>query len=68
MTQVATLPDPLAEVAPPRGRSGGAAWGLWLLRRLGLAVFTLWLVSILVFLATTTWVTVMWVRAMRKSA
>ena len=52
MTQVATLPDPLAEVAPPRGRSGGAAWGLWLLRRLGLAVFTLWLVSILVFLAT----------------
>jgi len=52
MTQVATLPDPLEEVAPPRGRSGGAAWGLWLLRRLGLAVFTLWLVSILVFLAT----------------
>lgn len=52
MTQVATLPDPLEEVAPPRGRSGGAAWGLWLLRRLGLAVLTLWLVSIVVFLAT----------------
>src|SRR3954452_1328161 len=52
MTQVATLPDPFEEVAPPRGRSGGAAWGLWLLRRFGLAVFTLWLVSILVFLAT----------------
>jgi peptide/nickel transport system permease protein len=52
MTQVATLPDPLEEVAPPRGRSGGAAWGIWLLRRFGLAVLTLWLVSILVFLAT----------------
>ena len=52
MTQVATLPDPLEEVAPPRGRSGGAAWGLWLARRLGLAVLTMWLVSVLVFLAT----------------
>ncbi len=52
MTQVATLPDPLEEVAPPQGRSGGAAWGLWLARRLGLAVLTLWLVSVLVFLAT----------------
>jgi peptide/nickel transport system permease protein len=52
MTQVATLPDPIEEVAPPRGRSGGAAWGLWLARRLGLAVLTLWLVSIVVFLAT----------------
>lgn len=52
MTQTATLPDPLEEVAPPRGRSGGVAWALWLARRLGLAVLTLWLVSILVFLAT----------------
>jgi peptide/nickel transport system permease protein len=53
MTQLATLPDPLAEVAPPRGRSGGAAaWGSWLARRLGLAFLTLWLVSVLVFLAT----------------
>ena len=52
MTQVATLPDPLKEVAPPRGRSGGVAWAIWLLRRLGLAVLTLWLVSVLVFLAT----------------
>jgi peptide/nickel transport system permease protein len=52
MTQVATLPDPLAEVAPPRGRSGGAAWAIWLLRRLGLAALTLWLVSVLVFVAT----------------
>ncbi|MXG89854.1 ABC transporter permease subunit [Nocardioides sp. YIM 123512] len=52
MTQEATLPDPLVEVAPPKGRSGGAAWGLWLARRLGLAVLTLWLVSVVVFLAT----------------
>jgi peptide/nickel transport system permease protein len=52
MTQVATLPDPLEEVAPPRGRSGAAAWTIWLLRRLGLAVLSLWLVSVLVFFAT----------------
>ncbi len=52
MTQVATLPDPLAEVAPVRGRSGAVAWGIWLARRLGLAALTMWLVSILVFLAT----------------
>jgi peptide/nickel transport system permease protein len=52
MTQEATLPDPLEEVAPPRGRTGGAAWALWLARRLGLALLTLWLVSIVVFLAT----------------
>jgi peptide/nickel transport system permease protein len=54
MTQVATLHDPLEEVAPPRGRSGAAAWAIWLLRRLGLAVLTLWLVSVLVFVATAT--------------
>lgn len=52
MTQEATLHDPLEEVAPPRGRSGGVAWAAWLLRRLALAVLTLWLVSLLVFLAT----------------
>ena len=52
MTQVATFPDPLEEVAPPRGRSGAAAWALWLVRRLGLAVLSLWLVSVLVFVAT----------------
>jgi peptide/nickel transport system permease protein len=52
MSQVATLPDPLEEVAPPRGRSGGSAWAMWLLRRIGLAVLSLWLVSILVFVAT----------------
>ena len=52
MTQVAILQDPLEEVAPPRGRSGAAAWAIWLLRRIGLAVLSLWLVSVLVFLAT----------------
>lgn len=52
MTQLETLPSPLGTVAPPRGRSGGAAWALWLARRLGLAVLTLWLVSVLVYVAT----------------
>jgi len=52
MSQVATLPDPLEEVAPPRGRHGGAAWAVWLLRRIGLALLTLWLVSVLVYVAT----------------
>src|SRR3954471_21089022 len=53
MADLATLPDALAEVAPPKGRHGAAAWASWLLRRLGLAVLTLWLVSVLVFVATT---------------
>jgi peptide/nickel transport system permease protein len=53
MTTVATLPEPLAEVAPPRNSHGAMAWVQWLLRRLGLAVLTLWLVSVLVFIATT---------------
>jgi peptide/nickel transport system permease protein len=48
-----TLPDALDEVAPPKGRHGAAAWASWVLRRLGLAVLTLWLVSVLVFVATT---------------
>jgi peptide/nickel transport system permease protein len=52
MTQVATLPDPLEEVAPPRRTHGAAAWASWLARRLGLAVLTLWLVSVLTFVAT----------------
>ncbi|MET0524483.1 MAG: ABC transporter permease, partial [Nocardioides sp.] len=52
MTQLATLQDPFEEVAPPRGRSGAAAWAIWLSRRIGLAVLSLWLVSVLVFLAT----------------
>src|ERR1700709_1128590 len=56
MADVATLPGlpvPLEEVAPPRGSHGAKAWTLWLARRLGLAVLTLWLVSVLVFVATT---------------
>ena len=53
--EMATLvPDPLEEVAPPRGQHGAAAWAVWLARRLGLAVLTLWLVSVLVFVATAT--------------
>src|SRR5690349_24503266 len=47
------LPDALDEVAPPKSRHGAAAWATWLARRIGLAVLTLWLVSILVFVATT---------------
>jgi|tagenome__1003787_1003787.scaffolds.fasta_scaffold20984344_4 peptide/nickel transport system permease protein len=51
--ELATLvPDPLEEVAPPRRQHGAAAWAVWLARRLGLALLTLWLVSVLVFLAT----------------
>jgi peptide/nickel transport system permease protein len=52
MATTATLPQPLNEVAPPKGRHGAAAWASWLARRLGLAVLTLWLVSVIVFLAT----------------
>ena len=55
MTDISTLvPSPLEEVAPPRRQHGAAAWAVWLARRLGLAVLTLWLVSVLVFLATAT--------------
>src|SRR4051794_11704828 len=53
MADIATLPEPLAEVAPPRGRHGASAWVVWLARRLGLALLTLFLVSVLVFFATT---------------
>lgn len=52
MGEIATLPDPLAEAEPPKGRSGAAAWTFWLLRRIGLAIGTLFLVSVLVFLTT----------------
>ena len=52
MTQVATLPDPLKDVAPPKGTHGATAWAVWLVRRLGLAALTLLLVSVLVFVAT----------------
>lgn len=53
MTDVATaLQDPLEEVAPPQGHHGATAWAIWIARRLGLAALTLWLVSILTYLAT----------------
>lgn len=35
------------------GRSPARAWTRWILRRLGLAVLTLWLVSVIVFIATS---------------
>src|SRR5918999_1793463 len=51
--EMATLvPDPREKVAPPRRQHGAAAWAVWIARRLGLAVLTLWLISLLVFLAT----------------
>ena len=53
MADAATLPDALDEVAPPKSRHGAAAWASWLARRIGLALLTLWLVSMLVFVATT---------------
>ena len=53
MTEVSTaLQDPLDEIAPPRGQHGAMAWVVWIARRLGLALLTLWLVSVLTFLAT----------------
>src|SRR4051812_2702488 len=52
MVDVAALPEPFTEVAPPRDHHGAIAWVLWLARRIGLAALTLWLVSILVFVAT----------------
>lgn len=53
MIEIATPRNPLGEVAPPQRRSGASAWVLWLARRVGLAAVTLWLVSVLVFLATS---------------
>ena len=52
MTDVVTrAPDDTTTAAPVRRRSG-AAWTKWLARRIGLAVLTLWLCSLLVFFAT----------------
>lgn len=54
--------DPvLSEQTPPQShltskaisRSGTRAWTFWVLRRLGMVVLTLWLVSVIVFVATT---------------
>ena len=36
-----------------QGASSGKNWTLWVLRRVGLAVITLWLVSVVVFFATS---------------
>jgi peptide/nickel transport system permease protein len=58
MTDTATLLDPTAGpevggVAVRRRGGGSTAWFLWVVRRLGLALLTMWLVSVLVFVATT---------------
>src|SRR6476620_5418208 len=53
MTELATSPPPTTtEPAPVRSSSPGSAWLKWLARRLGLAVLTLWLCSVLVFFVT----------------
>ena len=45
--------DVVAAIATaPEPRSAGSAWISWLARRLGLAILTLWLCSLLVFFAT----------------
>lgn len=45
--------DPSAR-APSRGsRSPARAWTIWIARRIGLAVLTMWLVSLIVFMATS---------------
>ncbi len=50
---VTTGPDTnSAPLEQPRTPSAGGAWLRWLARRLGLAVLTLWLCSVLVFFAT----------------
>lgn len=57
-----TDPGPGSEVREPanndpvssaQGASAARNWTLWLLRRLGSAILTLWLVSVVVFLATS---------------
>ena len=54
MAQVTTEQPAAATTTtePPRRRSPWGAWAFWLARRLGLAILTLWLVSVLVFFAT----------------
>jgi peptide/nickel transport system permease protein len=50
---VTTGPDTATQAAvPARGSSAGSAWAKWFARRLGLAVLTLWLCSVLVYFAT----------------
>src|SRR3954453_20071111 len=53
MTELATSPpDTTTTSAPDRPASSGSAWVKWLARRIGLAILTLWLCSVLVFFAT----------------
>ena len=53
MTDLATsAPDATTAATPARTGSAGSAWLKWLARRLGLAILTLWLCSVLVFFAT----------------
>jgi len=53
MTDLATsAPDVSTAAAPARTGSSGSAWVKWLARRVGLAILTLWLCSVLVFFAT----------------
>ncbi|HEX4356613.1 MAG TPA: ABC transporter permease, partial [Pseudonocardia sp.] len=52
MTDLATTAPDTEATTPARPRPAGSAWLKWLARRLGLAVLTLWLCSVLVFFAT----------------
>jgi peptide/nickel transport system permease protein len=52
MATVTTTTPTAAPTAGPRARSVPMAWALWLARRIGLALLTLWLVSLLVFFST----------------
>ena len=52
MTDLATTAPGTESAAPARPNPAGSAWLKWLARRLGLAVLTLWLCSVLVFFAT----------------
>lgn len=55
MTEILPTPpaDSPGESQPARRPSSARAWTIWVLRRLGLAVVTLWLVSVIVFVATS---------------
>lgn len=46
-------PTPDTSVPSTQGASSARNWTLWLLRRVGLAIVTLWLVSLVVFFATS---------------